>query len=268
MTAVSVTELQRAWAAVENGEFTEPGRRRPSVPIRPGPTWRPDTSVVLVAGAAGRVGATTVTLAAASGATTPVRVLECGPARSSGLAAATTAELGTTATGWRQGTRDHVLIERPIADHDCPDAVPLPEPTDCAVTLVDLSWGLGRGTQGAHWLTRIISEAPLVIVTVATVPGLRALDTALTASGRRRDAWCVVVGPPVRRWPKQLRLAATPAIDAVAAAGRLITVPEVRPLTMTGLTPDPLPAVLVAACTPLLDLADHLQGGNDDDAAI
>lgn len=249
-TAVSVDELQRAWAAVTAGEFRGAATRRAS---RTATRWQPDEPVVAVAGAGGRVGASTIAVATATAAQRRVRVIECGPMHATGLAAATTAELGVTATGWRQASRDQVLIERTTRSIEHPDDVPMPETADCDLTLIDVSWDLTRLAHSGSWLASTVETAPLIIVTVATVPGLRALDNALQLTNRPEATWCVVVGPRPKKWPKPLHLATTAAITGANEAGRLLTVPDVSSVALTGLTPEPLPPHLVTACRPIVE---------------
>ena len=57
-------------------------------------------------------GATTFALALATAANTDARVVECSSATTSGLAAASTAELGAHPSGWVQGSRGEVLLQR------------------------------------------------------------------------------------------------------------------------------------------------------------
>lgn len=256
---VPVEELQRAWLAVQAGEFrthNSPRRRRAS-------TWTPTELTVVVAGAAGRVGASTVAVGMAAACDRSVRVVESGPMHTTGLAAATTAELGVTDTGWRRGTRDRILIERTTCAFEHVDDVPTPEGSDCELTIVDASWDLNQIVHAESWLTSLISEAPMLIVTVATVPGLRALDTALQATARPHDTWCAVLGPPLKKWPKALRIAATARVQTAIDKGRLATVPTVPALAMTGLTIDPLPPHLVTACASVLgQLVEHTKGNH------
>lgn len=185
-----------------------------------------------------------------------------------GLAAATTAELGVTETGWRQGSRDQVLIERTTGAFQHPDNVPLPGPTHCELTVVDLSWDLAQVCNSDSWLAAVVESAPLVIVTVATVPGLRTLDNALQLTARPDDTWCVVTGPPHKKWPKPLQLATTAAIDAAIRAGRLIAIPEISSLALSGMTPDPLPPHLVTASRTIFDQTVEHQKGNNHHASI
>jgi Mrp family chromosome partitioning ATPase len=102
---VSVPELQRAWRAVQAGQF----RHESPLGMAPNahPTfesWAPGSSelVVPVVGCTGGSGASTTALALASAAECPARILECRSGTTSGLAAASTAELGVHASGWRQ----------------------------------------------------------------------------------------------------------------------------------------------------------------------
>src|SRR5215213_5572762 len=115
---VSVVELKRAWCAVQVGQFrlSVPGRSAEDQPqrARTAPSWTPnaDEQVLPVVRCASAYGATTFALALASAANTGARVVECSSATSSGLAAASTAELGVHPSGWAQGTRGEVLLQR------------------------------------------------------------------------------------------------------------------------------------------------------------
>ena len=96
---VDVDELKRAWHAVQAGEFRTPQRRARGDrrdDTRPMDTWTPEPweEALVVLGCAGSSGATTVALAMGLSAMAPVRVVECGSVTTSGLAAASTAELG------------------------------------------------------------------------------------------------------------------------------------------------------------------------------
>lgn len=253
MTAtVSVSELQRAWAAVAEGEFRLDRTTR-RLAGSPSMRWKPEEDVVVVAGAAGRVGATTTALAIATACRQESRVIECAPMHASGLANATSAELGVTTSGWRRGSRDHVLIERVTATLAGPSEVPLPTVTDRTVTVLDVGWDLTTALADDSWLASTVFSAPLVLVTTATVPGLRALDHALHLAAGSGTVWCVITGLNPKRWPKPVQVSITPAIDAVIDEGRLITTPHSEGISVTGLTPDPLPPELMAACQPILE---------------
>ena len=77
---------------------------------------------------AGAYGATTFALALATAANTDARVVECSSATTSGLAAASTAELGAHPSGWVQGSRGDVLLQRTgvalASVHDVPSPMP------------------------------------------------------------------------------------------------------------------------------------------------
>jgi len=264
-TPVSVDELQRAWAAVVAGDFRSAGTSRRRSPAHP---WSPDEPCIVVAGAAGRVGATTVALglATASGRTT--RVVECGPMHTSGLAAASTAELGITASGWRQGSRGRVFIDRTTSTFQSVDEVPAPELSDCELTVLDLNWDLALIDAAACWMTPLLRSAPMIIVSVATVPGLRALENALHVTGRATTAICVLLGPPTKKWPKSLRNAPPPAVRAADVAERLFTVPLDASLGLSGLNPDPLPTPLLAACQTIFDRVIEDTKGTENHVSI
>ena len=88
---VSVSELQRAWRAVQAGKFRQESptaaAQAPAIPAPP--IWAPGNAeqVLPVVGCAGASGASTMALALASAAESSARVLECRSG-TSGLAAA------------------------------------------------------------------------------------------------------------------------------------------------------------------------------------
>ncbi|MEO6605986.1 MAG: hypothetical protein ABIN55_10270 [Aeromicrobium sp.] len=263
MTAVSVDELRRAWVAVEAGDFrvgTATERRRIE-----SETWKPAEPVIVVAGATGRVGASTTAIALAAAANTDVRVVECSSTHRTGMMAATISELGVDDAGWRRGARDAIRIERTTTTFERPAEVPPPSSANCDLTIVDVGWDLTHLLNGDSWLAGVVRSAPLVLVSVATVPGLRALDAALRLTGQREDIWCAVVGPARRRWPRGLQLAAT-GFGHLDERGRLFAIPEIPSITLNGLTQDPLPTRLVSACQPILSQALTLLKGNTDHA--
>lgn len=245
MTAHSVAELRDAWRAIEAGEFTHGPR---STPVAPGTAtvWTPWSSerVVAVVGCAGGVGASTVELALATAAGAPARVVECCSPLASGFSAAANAELGT-AGPWRRGSRGDVLLERLITG----DAT-LPVPTESSVewTFVDTNWTTVSGT-GTGWLGSVLRAlADVVLVTNATVPGLRGLESCAELLGR--DALGVVLGPTAKRWPRPVKVAAA----GMPARVHITEFPLDSRLQVTGLTPDPLPAPLLKAAQNVLAL--------------
>lgn len=261
MTAVSVDELQRAWSAVTAGQFrVTPGEPRRMVTSQ---RWKPAEPVIAVAGASGRVGASTVALALATAADMPARVVECCSMHLTGFASATTAELGEDDAGWRRGNRGPVVIERASTSFDHPGQLPVPSPTPSALTIVDIGWDLTQIRRADTWLGPVLDEAPLVLATVATVPGMRAFDTALRAADHPDAVWCAVVGPPYKKWPRSVRLARTPVIDAVNDRGRLLAIPTINTIAIDGITAQALPDALVSACRPILDQMVEHPRGND-----
>lgn len=208
VVVVGVEELRAAWKAIEAGQFDPITRPAPSPPdaASQGATlpaqmrseaWVPgaDESVIAVRGALGSGGATTVALAMVTAAGCGVRLVECCPASASGLIAAASAELGDQGA-WRLGRRDGVQMQWRLND-DTP--AQMPGPTEAGHTVVDLGAGLLSG-----WPASAFAETPaLVLVTRATVPGLRRLERAVERLTRSNLA-LAVVGPPLKRWPKTL----------------------------------------------------------------
>lgn len=245
MTAHSVAELREAWRAIEAGEFAHGPRSTPAAPGA-ATVWTPAPSerVVAVVGCAGGVGASTLTLALAIAAGVPARVVECCTPLASGFSAAANAELGTEGP-WRRGSRGDVLLERPITD----DAT-VPVPIESAVewTFVDTSWTTASGP-GAGWLGSVLRTLDdVVLVTNATVPGVRRLESCAELLGR--DALGGVVGPTVKRWPRPVKVAAA----GIPARVHIADFPLDSRLQVTGLTPDPLPAPLLKAAQNVLAL--------------
>jgi hypothetical protein len=263
--AVSVDELKRAWFAVQSGDFRRtPRPARGTIPATRAPAaieWSPATEerVIPVIGAAGNVGASTVALALATVSTRPARVVECCPPAASGLAAASTAELGVTLGGasWRQGRRDQVLIERTTGPHTAFDDVPSPTPAEYVDMLTILDAGDATHLANATgWLPAAVRAVPcLVIVTTATIPGFRRLEAALELLGLGPTRVAVaVVGPVRRKWPRSLERSAGPAVRRLLDESRVVEVAHDRTLGITGVDSRPLPRPVVAAAAALLTL--------------
>ncbi len=269
-----VDELKRAWHAVNVGEFrasTGKGPRGRGAINED--NWSPAAGehALAVIGCAGSVGASTVALAVALTAAAPVRVIECCSVTASGLAAASTAELGLHPTGWRQGKRDHVLLERASEVLAGVNEVRLPTEAEneTQLTILDIGWEAGQLLATNCWLAEAVRTADqLVLVTTATVPGMRragvAMDLlanhwqpeqiALAVRGRRR-----------KKWPRGLEHAGGPAVRGALVADRCVEIPEDRELAVNGLDSRPVPAPLISAARQLLEPA-HLPADTSESA--
>ena len=257
---VGVDELRRAWLAVQAGHFRQCAREpqpETSNPSAPAGVWTPAAGelVVPVVGASGCCGATTVSLALATAAGRRARVVESTSASRSGLVAASARELGSENHGWAHGVRDQVLLDRGSGEYPSPDNVPTPPPADSPlVTVVDVGGQVEQVVAGHGWLTRLLAEAPtVVLVARASVPGLRRLECCLLQLDAERTV-VTVVGPSVRHWPRLLSHSMGPLTAGRVDSGRLVDIPEDRGLALRGLTPDPLPARLLAHAAALLPL--------------
>jgi hypothetical protein len=260
--AVSVDELKRAWNAVQAGRFRTGNGvtrelREPSLPPA-GRRWEPAPGerVLPVIGCAGSCGASTISLALAGAAAFPARVVECSSVTASGLAAASTAELGLHETGWTRGTRDGVLLERASNVLVSIEAVPTPSVPDriIGLTVLDVGWEIGQVLTTPAWLGEQVRSADLVVlVTTATVPGLLRLEGALELLAKTPTC-AAVIGPKRKKWPRPVGYSAGPLTRALEAAGRLVDVPRDRALAIAGLDAKPLPTPLLTAAAALLRL--------------
>ena len=236
---VGVDELKRAWNAVTAGEF------RAGVGVGKGPRgrgtaaaddWSPahGEHTIAVIGCAGSVGASTVALAAGLAAAGPVRVIECCSVTASGLAAASTAELGLHPTDWRQGKRDHVLLERASEVLAGVDEVPLPIDAEnqTQLTILDVGWEAGQ-LLANDWQPEQVALA--------------------------------VRGPRRKKWPRGLEHAGGPAVRRALVADRCVEIPEDRELEVNGLDSRPVPAPLISAARQLLEPA-HLPTDTSESA--
>ncbi|WKN46675.1 hypothetical protein [Nocardioides sp. Arc9.136] len=273
---VGVDELKRAWQALNAGEFRAgPGAGK-------GPrgrgtaaeaNWTPADGehTIPVIGSAGSVGASTVALATGLAAAAPVRVIECCSVTASGLAAASTAELGLHPTDWRQGKRDHVLLERASEVLAGVDEVPLPTDAehDAQLTILDIGWEAGQLLATDCWLAEAVRTADqVVLVTTATVPGMRRAGVVmdlLAGHWQPEQITLAIRGPRRKKWPRGLEHAGGPAVRCALGADRCVEIPEDRDLAVNGLDSRPVPAPLVSAARQLLE-PQHLSTDTSESA--
>jgi hypothetical protein len=257
---VSVPELKRAWRAVQSGSFRQEwpvaAARADAVPNSL--TWVPGNAeqVVPVVGCAAASGASTIALALASAAGGSARILECR-GTTSGLAVASTAELGPHPSGWRRGIRGDVLLERAGGLPTRVDEVPLPSVPDrpLALTVLDLGWDLRHVLHVPSWIGEQVKTAGVVVVVArATIPGLLHLETTLSLLGQIR-AVAAVLGSPCRRWSKAVWQSSGPMTKALEDIGRLVVIPHDSRLAAVGLDSRPLPRQLLQAAHAILELA-------------
>lgn len=273
---VGVDELKRAWQALNAGEFRAgPGAGK-------GPRgrgtaaeddWTPADGehTIAVIGSAGSVGASTVALATGLAAAAPVRVIECCSVTASGLAAASTAELGLHPTDWRQGKRDHVLLERASEVLAGVDEVPLPTESEheTQLTILDIGWEAGQLLATDCWLAEAVRTADqVVLVTTATVPGMRRAGVVmdlLAGHWQPEQITLAIRGPRRKKWPRGLEHAGGPAVRRALDADRGVEIPEDRDLAVNGLDSRPVPAPLISAARQLLE-PQHLSTDTSESA--
>ncbi|OCL30906.1 hypothetical protein BCR15_10600 [Tessaracoccus lapidicaptus] len=236
VTGFSLAELRAAYAALQEGTFTTTTRSEPAANTpRDGAVTATlsTTAAVAVVGVAGGVGATVVALAVAE-ALGASRLVEFSAPGLSGLAAASSAELGTR-QGWIIGSRGGVQLQR-RAD---PGAVMLPASEADGLTVMDL--GL--------WPDDLAATRPGVLVAVAacSVPSVRRLEARLDQLESSFDVVPVITAVTGRSLPKPVCGVLGPSIRRATAAGRLVLVPECSSLRVGGVTADPLPRRLQSA---------------------
>lgn len=254
-TVVSVGELKRAWRAIEAGDFRNRTASSSEADDRASPhDWLPDGRVLPVIGCLGSTGATTLALALGTIVDGPSRVIECCTPTASGLASASTEELGPHDSGWSRGTRGEVLLERGTKTLGTADALPVPvEPHRAqALTVLDVGWELGQLLAGQGWLRHHVIRADhVVVVTTATIPGLRRLEGALSRlTGSSVTA--AILGPVRRKWPRGLEHSLGFLTRQLDQRGAIHGIPFDRALAVRGLDSTPLPAPLLSAADRIL----------------
>ncbi len=182
-------------------------------------------------------------------------LIECSTPDQSGLAAATDTELGTSAAGWRFGTRGALTIHRPAAASVAGPPT-LPEPpvtrTSNSPLIVDPAWSSTEVVMGTGWAGGLAATAQVVLVLRTSVPGVQAAERILTRlSGR--SSLVVVLGPG--RWPGVVTASCGPLLFEARTEARVVALPIDDHLAFTGLTADPLPKSLQAAARVLAELA-------------
>ncbi len=222
----------------------------------------PATAVAVVAAHAG-AGASTVALALAEALAAggfPTRLVDCADPARSGLAAATTTELGVDEVGWRRGRRESpgalVQVDRLAGPVPGLDHVPPPRPRTGAGAervVVDVGWPARHVLGGRGWVAGLVRAGRVVLVCRATVPGLRQTEHLLAGLTGIAGVEGVAVRPVViaavgpGRWPGAVRAGCGPALRAARAAGLVVGVPTDRHLESHGLTADALPKPVAAA---------------------
>lgn len=252
---VAVDELTRAYRAVTLGEFRS-GSRRIGRSAEVDSGWSPaeGEQVVAVVGCLGGAGASTVALGLAS-AGADARVVECCTVAASGLAAASSAELGVSPEGWVQGSRGPVLVERRGERIASPAHCPAPRVTTRTLTVLDCGWDVDLLVGDDGWLGATFRNVPAaVVVTRPTVPGMRRLEAAVGLLGL--DRVCGVVVGVEKRWPRPVEQTLGPSGRALRTEGRLIGLPHDPILAMEGLTSEPLPVPILAGCSAVLNLLE------------
>ncbi|WP_246066129.1 hypothetical protein [Geodermatophilus aquaeductus] len=199
--------------------------------------------VLVLAGHAG-AGASTVALAIAEGLALdrPVQLVDYAPPAQSGLAVASSIELGADGAGWRRGQRGHLDVFR-LARRPGGDGLPLFPAGDDAdrVSVVDLGWPLALAMlEGADGTPG--KRSAYVVVTRVTVPAVRQAEHALSALGG--EAVVAAVGPA---WPRVIEAGCGPLLTDLRSRGRVVRVPLDRRLEVTGLTGDRLPRPVASA---------------------
>ncbi|SOC51185.1 hypothetical protein SAMN05421879_10167 [Ornithinimicrobium cerasi] len=257
--AVGVAELRAAWHAAAAGRFRTSTPQHLADPgMAPGEDgWSAPGEVVAVLGCHAFAGCTTVAVSLACAVAGPVRVVETAAPRASGLTGYATAELGPTGTGWVRGRRDHVVLDR----RHHPGPVPLPDPGPTVapgalarqlVTVLDAGCHPEGPYADPGWVgPAVVAAQHLVLVTTATVPGMRRLEGVLEhLTPEHRGPVVAVRGPVQRRWPAPVRHSVGPLTRSLL--GEVVPVPYDAGLAVHGLDTRPLPRGLLASATDLL----------------
>ncbi|MBB3084690.1 hypothetical protein [Geodermatophilus sabuli] len=200
--------------------------------------------VLVLAGHAG-AGASTVALAIAEGLAyrRPVQLVEYAKPALSGLAAASSIELGADGP-WRRGRRGGLEVLR-LAGGPAETGPPrLPEAAGVErLLVVDAGWSLTTELLGAESVRAFGHGERVVVVTRGTVPAVRQTEHVLSTIGG--EALVAAVGPA--RWPRAVEASSGPLLSKLRSCGRVVPVPVDRRLETAGLTADGLPRRVAAA---------------------
>lgn len=280
LDSTTVPVSRRDMSATRSSE-APPVDERP----RPPSQWipAPGERVVTVVGCAGSVGVSTLALAIAS-AQVPTetsskptsRVVECAPVTACGLGGASLTELGTDPdSGWVRGTRpvEHphvkdreVLIEHTDRVFASPEDVSVPPGHSRAIglTVLDVGWEIGQILSTRGWVgDHVRTTDSLVLVSVATVPGLRRLEAALdlladaSDTVRREPVVVALVGSRRGRLPRAVVHSAGPRTKRLLGADRVVVVPHHPGLAVAGVDTSPLPGPVLSAAARVLALASN-----------
>lgn len=240
---VPIGELLDAWLALQRGAF-----RRNSTHPHPATTvadavshWlpAPGEAPVIVVGCGGGAGASTLALLLAEASGTG-RVVECAPACRSGLAGASTAELGDAEAGWVQGRRGGVLIQRRADQPPGPGRLPAPLPgLPGAVSVVDAGWSLRELLDSTGWLSDLARTCPLVVLVArCSVPSAARLEADL---GQLETDRCWVVLTGHGQLPRPVEHALGTRTRHLRRVDRVHLLPHDARLAMAGITTEPMP---------------------------
>ena len=226
-----------------------PARARGAVGT--GDRWPITGPVVAVLAAHAGAGASTVAVAIAEALAaggTATRLVEVADPARSGLAAATSAELGVDGSGWRHGRRGPLQVDR-LAEHigGLGELLP-PRPGEAGVSeciVLDLGLPAGEVLAARGWLAQLLDAARLVLVCRPTVPAVRQAEQLLVDLQSIHPV--LLAAPGSGRWPGAVTASCGPAMRAIREAGRVVTVPLDRRLEVDGVTADPLPRPIAAA---------------------
>lgn len=250
---VPIGELLDAWLALQRGDFRRgvcSGKAEPSVPAT---SWTPEPgeAPILVIGCGGGAGASTVALVLAQAAGR-ARVVECASAGCSGLAGASTAELGDVGDGWVQGRRDDVVVIRRANQQDGRDELAAPpRGVPGGITVVDAGGNLRGLLAGPGWLSQLARSCPrMVLVARCSLPGVARLEADLSTLGGDRCV-AVLVGVP-QEVPRPINHALGSSTRELRRLGRLHLMPHDARLAMAGITTERLPGALDRTASTLL----------------